>query len=88
MVMHCSSKTKPGVYVGVEKDYYIKPRKYITAAEDHAMRVEKATIIQCFVRQVQARVMAKELRKARDEKIRAKLEVTLLNARRTEEGSS
>ncbi|KAJ3310841.1 hypothetical protein HDV04_004617 [Boothiomyces sp. JEL0838] len=69
-----SQMTKPGVYVGVEKDYYIKPRKYITAAEDHAMRVEKATIIQCFVRQAQARVMAKELRKARDEKIRAKLE--------------
>ncbi|KAJ3275210.1 hypothetical protein HDV01_000935 [Terramyces sp. JEL0728] len=66
--------TKPGVYVGVGKDYTIKPRKYITAAEDHAMRVEKATIIQCFVRQVQARVLAKSLRKARDEKLIAKLE--------------
>ncbi|KAJ3322583.1 hypothetical protein HDV06_002960 [Boothiomyces sp. JEL0866] len=66
--------TKSGVYVGVEHDYYIKPRKYITAAEDLAMRVEKATIIQCFVRQVQARVMAKELKKARDEKLKAKVE--------------
>jgi IQ and ubiquitin-like domain-containing protein len=55
--------TKPGCHVSTEGDKTIRSSRYMTANQWHALKVEKVIILQCFFRQVLARIKTKSLRK-------------------------
>jgi hypothetical protein len=67
----------------------IKSKKYITADEWDANRNAKAIIIQCFIRQVQARLKVRQLAGIKQEKTQAyEVVCTQFNFREIEEGKS
>ncbi|KAI8922997.1 hypothetical protein BC831DRAFT_404309 [Entophlyctis helioformis] len=66
--------TKTGCYVTSETDVECEPQPYVTADEFHEIKVGKAIIIQCFMRQVFARQSAKRLREERERRIKAMAE--------------
>ena len=53
----------------------IRPRRYVTADEHHAMIEKRVIQIQCFIRQCYAREKAKKLRKDRDHRLKVIEEV-------------
>ncbi|KAJ8323620.1 hypothetical protein QVD99_007212 [Batrachochytrium dendrobatidis] len=66
--------TKIGCYVTTEKSVIKCGKPYVMADEFHAIKNRKAVIIQCFVRQVLARMKATWLRQERDRRVKSMAE--------------
>merc|ERR1739848_51062 len=75
---------KNGVYISPETDYFINPSgTYYSSADLFALRLEKAVVIQCHVRGMQARERARrkrDERETREEEERRKIERQQLEA--------
>ncbi|OAJ42982.1 hypothetical protein BDEG_26368 [Batrachochytrium dendrobatidis JEL423] len=67
--------TKIGCYVTTEKSVIKCGKPYVMADEFHAIKNRKAVIIQCFVRQVLARMKATWLRQERDRRVKSMAEM-------------
>lgn len=79
----CTQMAKQGLYLSCEKDTYIEPRKpYFSSADKSALVLEKCVIIQCHARGMFARRRARQLRKARAERL--ELEMREAQRRRLE----
>lgn len=60
---------KNGVYISPENDYFLGASgAYYSSADLFALRLEKAVVIQCHVRGMQARERARRRRETREER--------------------
>ncbi|KAJ3350569.1 hypothetical protein HDU91_006235 [Kappamyces sp. JEL0680] len=62
---------KPGCHITIQTNYIIKSKQYVTSDEWEATRHAKAIIIQCFVRQIQARLKVRKLLEIKRAKTKA-----------------
>ncbi|KAL6057341.1 hypothetical protein STEG23_019236, partial [Scotinomys teguina] len=77
--------TKIGVYVSNMTDKLLKPGKYFTAAEFHALRLKAVTVIQTHYRQWRARQYVNSLREQKKKRLDWEEEQELKKIREKEE---